>query len=150
MRITPLALVGVVALAALATPAGATTKKPISKTYTANAPAPDPSNYAQQSPYDVCAQAVPNSFDVHEFTAPALGKLKVELSGFTGDWDLLLTDKAGNEITSSGASDVGSPTTAATESLSAKIKKAKTTYRIVACNWAGGSTATVKYTFTYA
>jgi hypothetical protein len=149
MRITPLALVGVVAMAALATPAGATTKKPISKTYTATAAAPDPSNYAGQS-YDVCAQTVPGSFDKHEFASPGIGKLKVELSGYTGDWDLLITDAEGNEITSSGGSDIGSPAAAATEAATAKIKKAKQKYYIIACNWAGASTATVKYTFTYA
>jgi hypothetical protein len=30
------------------------------------------------------------------------------------------------------------------------MKKAKQTFHIIACNWAGGSTGTVKYTFTYA
>jgi len=149
MRTATLVIVAAVAAATAASPAVAAPKKPITKSYTANAPAPDPSNQAGQS-YNVCAQNVPQSFDKKEFVAPGVGKLKVELSGYTGDWDLLIMDAAGNEVTSSGGSDVGTPAAAATEAATAKIKKAKAKYYIVACNFAGGSTGNVKYTFTYA
>lgn len=148
MRITPLVLAGLLAAAGLAGPAAAAPRKPISKSYQASAPMPDPTNYAGQG-YSVCAQNVPNSFDKKEFRAPAAGKIKVTMTDFTGDWDLLFMDAKGNEVTNSGGSDLGSPATPATEMFTAKIKKAGTFY-IVACNWAGGATANVKYTFTYA
>ncbi len=152
MHTTSLALVAALVAGVAASPASAKPKKhkkPITKTYTASAPAPDPTNYAMQG-YSVCAQNVPQSFDIKEFTAPAPGKLKVEMHGFTGDWDLLLMDSEQAEMTQSGSSDLGSPTADASESMTYKIKKAKKKYSIVACNWAGGPSATVKYTFTYA
>ena len=150
MRPTTVALAGLMVAAVAAAPssAGAKPKKPITKTYTATASTPDPSNYAGQG-YSVCAQNVPGSFHTEEFKAPAAGKIKVELSGFTGDWDLLLLDSKGTEITTGGASDIGTPQTPARESMTAKIKKPQI-YKIIACNWAGGPTGTVKYTFTYA
>jgi hypothetical protein len=150
MRSTSSALVAVLAVGVAVAPAHAATKKPkpITKSYTASAPLPDPSNQAGLSTH-TCARNVPQSFDLKTFTAPALGKLKVELSGFTGDWDLLLLDSEDGELTNSGSSDLGSPTTAATEAMSYKFKKAKKKVKIVACNFAGGSSAKVKYTFTY-
>jgi hypothetical protein len=155
MRITPFVLVGAVAVAGAATPASAKSRpKPIVKKYDVMAPAPDPSNYAGSANvngYSVCAQRVPKSFDVHEFKAPALGKLKIELTGFLGDWDLLVTDSKNNEITFGGSDGINTPQspTIGNESLTTKVKKAKTTFRIVACNWAGSPNAHVKYTFTY-
>lgn len=149
MRLTTLALAGLLVAAAAATPAAAAPKKPIVKTYEATAPTPDPSNYAGMG-YSVCGMNVPQSFHTAEFRAPAAGKFKVELSNFTGDWDLLLLDSRGSEVAYGGASDVGSPQTPARESMTAKVKKGGTVYKIIACNWAGGPTGTVKYTFTYA
>lgn len=149
MRLTPFALAGLLVAAAAATPADAAPRKPITKTYEASAPTPDPSNYAGQG-YSVCAMNVPNSFHIHKFKAPAAGKLKIELTGFTGDWDLLFLDSKGSELATGGASDLGTPQTPAKESMTAKIKKKGATYEIVACNWAGGPTGTVKYTFTFA
>ncbi|HEV2889489.1 MAG TPA: hypothetical protein VGX28_03865 [Frankiaceae bacterium] len=148
MRTTPvLAAAAALIAAGAAVPATAAPRKPITKTYTATAPLPDPSNYAEQSPYSVCAQAVPQSYDSEEFKAPGAGKLKVELNGFQGDWDLLLLDSKGAEIANSGGTQ---PVDPAVESLTAKVKKAGTVYTIIACNWAGGPTGTVKYTFTWA
>jgi hypothetical protein len=90
---------------------------------------------------------VPQSFHTHEFKAPGAGKLKIEMSGFQGDWDLLLVDSKGAEVANSGATQ---PVDPPTETLTAKVKKANTVYKIIACNWAGGPSATVKYTFTWA
>ena len=120
-------------------------KKPIEKTYTATAPAPDPSNFLPTSTYSVCGQAVPGSFHVEEFTAPESGTLKAELSGYVGEWDFLLTDDKGRELGSSGILDV----TGAPEKITYRFKKAGTV-NIIACNWAGGPTGTVKYVFTFA
>ena len=129
----------VVAPGALAAPP----KKPITKTYTATAPAPDPSNWAGQG-YSVCAQNVPGSFHTEEFKAPAAGALKVELTGYQGDWYLLLMDAKAKEVAASGSGDVGAP-----EVATIKLKKPGV-ISIVACNWAGGPTGQVKYTFTFA
>ena len=150
MRTTSLALVAALVVGVAASPASAKPKKhkkPITKTYTAMAPLPDPSNQTMQF-YSVCAQNVPQSFDLKEFTAPAPGKLKVEMTGFTGDWDLLLMDSEDLEVASSGGSEIA-PAQPASESMTFKIKKSKKKYSIVACNYAGGASATVKYTFTY-
>ena len=142
-------LVAAAAATALTGPAGAAAKKPISKSYTATAPAPDPTNAAGVNDYTVCAMTVPNSFDKHEFKAPAAGKLKVTVTDIYGDWDLLITDGAGIERGSSGSGGYGTPVAPSTESTTVKIKKAGT-YNIIACNWAGAPTASVKYVFTYA
>jgi hypothetical protein len=103
---------------------------------------PDPSNYAQQG-YSVCAMNVTNSFDRQEFKVPAAGTLAVEVSGYQGDWDLLLLDADNEELATGGSSDLGVP-----ETTEVRFKKAQNV-SIVACNWAGTPTATVKYTFTY-
>ena len=155
MRITPLVLAGALAAAALATPADAAPRKPITKTYEATAPTPDPTNYldlAGASNYSVCNQVVPQSWHVHTFTAPAVGKLNIKVYGFTGDWDVLLTNTQGTELTFGGSESLNTPDapTAGDESVTYKIKKAKTKINIISCNWAGSPTATVKYTFTYA
>jgi hypothetical protein len=148
MRTATLVLAAAVVTATAASPAMATTKKkPITKTYTATAPAPDPTNAA--GGYTVCAQTVPQSFDKQAFNAPAAGKLAVEVDGIIGDWDLLITDAAGNEVSSSGSGGYGTPVAPSTESVKVKIKR-KGSYNIIACNWAGAPTATVKYVFTYA
>lgn len=155
MRTAPVALAGCLALAALATPASAGSKKPITKSYDITVTAADPTNIPdnlQGTGYTVCAQRVPGAFQIKEFTAPALGKMKFKLTGFTGDWDLLVMDSKNAEITSGGSQGISTPQdpTAGDESTSAKVKKAKTLYKVVACNWAGGMTAKLTITFEYA
>jgi hypothetical protein len=143
---TPLLAAAALVAAGAAMPAtAAPPKKPITKTYTATAGTPDPTNYTETS-YSVCAQTVPGSFHTETFKAPAPGKLSIKMNGFVGDWDLLLLDGKGAEIANSGGQQ---PVDPAEEQLAAKVKKAGTTYKIIACNWAGGPTATVTYTFTY-
>ena len=144
MKRTAALVVASLAVAAVAAPPATAKpkKKPITKTYTATAPAPDPSNYAGQG-YSVCAMNVPSSFDRQEFQVPAAGTLAVEVSGYQGDWDLLLIDADDSELATGGSSDLGVP-----EVAEVRFKKAQKV-SIVACNWAGTPTATVKYTFTY-
>jgi hypothetical protein len=149
MITTAAVTLAVVALGAVsASPAiGAPKKKPpITKTYTATAPTPDPSN-AAPSDYNVCPQNVPGSFQADDFKIPAAGTLHVEVSGYNGDWDALLMDAEKSELTSSGAGGYP-PVNGGPEVMDIKFKKAETV-TIVACNWAGGPTATVKATFTY-
>ena len=133
---------------AVAPAAGAATKKPpkkpITKTYTATAPAPDPTNWVEPRPYELCAQRVPNSFHIERFRVPAAGRLQVELTNYQGDWDALLMDDDNDTITLSGSTELN-----VREKMEAKFKKA-TNVSIVVCNWVGGPEGTVKYTFTYA
>ncbi len=157
MRILPLVVTGALVAAGAAAPASAATKKkpkPITKTHQATAAAPDPTNHLNevQPGYSVCAQRVPQSFQTFTFKAPAIGKLNVKLTGFTGDWDVLILDSKGSEIGYGGNGELNTPQdpTVGNENTTVKIKKAKTTYSLVACNWAGGNTATLTYTFTYA
>ncbi len=116
-------------------------KKPITKSYTATASNPDPTNYAGGS---VCRQNVPGSAHIEKFTAPEAGTLKAEIGDFQGDWDMLLTDDKGRELSNSGGSEL----TDGKEKMTYKVKKAGT-LNIIACNWAGGPTAKAKYEFTY-
>ncbi len=132
----------VLAAATAAAPAALAAPKPVTKTYTATAPVPDPTNVA--GGYSVCAQNVPGSFHVEPFKVPAAGTLKIELTGYQVDWDLLLMDGKGKELASSGSGGVSGP-----EVISMKLKK-PTDVQIVACNWSGGPTGTVTYTFTAA
>lgn len=151
MRRTTLLAVTSLVVAGSAIPAVAGPKpKPITKTYTATAPTPDPSNLAGTTAYSVCAMTVPQSYHKTEFKAPGVGKLQVKLDGFSGDWDLLLIDSKGTQVAAGDKLEQATPATPTTESMTAKIKKAGAVYTIVACNWAGGPTGTVTYTFTYA
>ena len=143
-RTAVLSLAALAAATVAAPGAVAAPPKPVTKTYTATAPTPDPSNSAPGS-YTVCAQRVPQSFHTEEFKVPGPGSLKVELTGYNVDWDLLLMDGAKKELASSGSGGVG--VEGGPEVAQVKFKKA-TTVLIVACNWSGGPTATVKYTFT--
>ena len=131
------AAVAVAAPSALAAP-----PKKFSKTYTTTTPMPDPTNYAD-SKYSVCAQAVPGSFNSEPVKIPGKGMLHVELTGYTGDYDLLLMDADKEELAYSGQTAVqGEP-----EIVDVSFKKPTTVY-IVNCNWAGAPTSKVSYTFT--
>ena len=150
MRITSYVVVAALATAGLAGQADAAPKrkpkpKPITKTYEATAPAPDFTNLASEG---VCKRNVPQSWHTHTFKAPAIGRLAVVVSDFIGDWDVIILDPKGTEIASGELLEQGTPAAPKTEPAAAKIKKAGS-YQIIACNWAGGPTAKVKYTFTY-
>ena len=132
------AVAGITAPAALAAPKK---PKPITKSYSTVTPAPDPTNYADG--YSVCAMVVPQSFHIEPFKVPAAGTLHVEVSGYTGDHDLLLLDGEGEEIAFGGSSGVSD-----TEVVDVKFKKPGKA-QIVNCNWAGAPNANVTYKFTY-
>ena len=141
MNRTATLTLAVLAAATVAAPGALAAPKPVTKTYTATAPTPDPTNVA--GGYTVCAQNVPGSFHIEPFKVPGAGTLKIELKKYQVDWDLLLMDGKGKELASSGSGGVGEP-----EVVQIKIKKPGPV-SIVACNWSGGPTAKVKYTFTY-
>src|SRR6476661_6984265 len=121
MRTTAAVTLAVVALgAASMSPAIGAPKKTITKSYTATAPAPDPSNEAPGS-YTVCPQRVPGSFQADAFKVPAAGTLSVEVTGYQGDWDALLMDSDKSELSSSGSGGVGGP-----EVMDVRFKKPTT------------------------
>lgn len=114
------------------------TPKPIKMTYTASA-TPDPTPIA----FEICQPVTPTARHTTPFKVPAAGTLAITIA-MTGDWALGLRTKSGSTLASS---DGGGPTDA--ESIQMKFKKA-TEVLIDACNFAGGPTAQVSYTFTYA
>ena len=144
---TAAALAAVAALAAAGT-VQAAPPKPIEKTYTATAPLPDPTNNVAAA-HEVCNMMVPQSFHIEKFEAKAPGTLKVVIGGFVGDWDFLIQDPKGADVAAATAIDTGTPVVEDTDTASVKIKKPGS-YSLIACNFAGGPTATVKYTFTFA
>lgn len=126
----PVALLGMVAAGASAAPKA----KPFTQTYDASAPVPAAGL--------ACDGVTPMGRDLHEVKVPAAGKLKVDLSGFLGDWDLQLL-AGGAEI---GLSQTIQPLSEG-ETVTVKLKKA-TTVVINACNYNGGPTGTVKLAYT--
>jgi hypothetical protein len=146
-QLVALSLAGVAAAAPLA-PAQAAPKKPVSKTYSmALAPLPVP---AQGTPTCLPAdgqEGVTKHTETLKVSGP--GQLKVEVSGFYGDWDITVFDEKGRAVgVGSGTSTPGTGTSTGVDKASTKIKKAST-LKIVTCNFAGSPSATGKYTFTY-
>lgn len=142
-------LVLAVALVAGATiaaaPASAKPKKPITGSFTQSDPTPDPTGNATTANEYHCSGKLPQE-KPFQFKAPAAGKIKVELSGFQGDWALQILDDKGNVL---GGDDVTPDQNGSTESATAKIKR-KMTVGILPCNMGGSPSAVAKYTFTYA
>ena len=133
------AAVGIAAPNALAAPKA----KSFSKSYSTTTPTPDPTNFDPNAKYSVCEQTVPGSFFTETVKIPGKGTLHVELTAYTGDYDLLIMDKDKEELGNSGQTAVqGEP-----EIVDLSFKKPTTVY-IVNCNWAGAPTAKVSYTFT--
>ncbi len=74
--------------------------------------------------------------------APLTGVLTITMESFDGDWDLFLTDAEGAEIMSSTTSQLtGDPPV---EEIVFSVKK-RMSLQMVACNWAGGPGAEVKW-----
>ena len=72
----------------------------------------------------------------------------MEINGFVGDWDLLIQDPKGSDVAAATAIDTSTPVADDGDTTALKIKKPGS-YSIIACNFVGGPTATVKYTFTF-
>ncbi|HVL65124.1 MAG TPA: hypothetical protein VM573_08145 [Actinomycetota bacterium] len=81
------------------------------------------------------------------FEAPAAGTFSAHMTGFTGDWDLHITDPDGHAVLSSQNDQIQGGAEAEEEVTLAL--KAKQTIGIVACNWAGLPQAEVHYVFEY-
>lgn len=126
LAVLPLALVGAVALPSSAAP------KPMTGAYTASAPVPGAPD---------CDGLAPGSLHTMAIKVPSAGRFTADLTGFAGDWDFFLKANGSELSASTGSFD------AMVETVTAKLKKA-TTVNIVSCNWAGGPTGSVKWTFT--
>lgn len=127
LAVAPLALVAVATLPSSAAP------KPMKGAYTAAAPVPG-------GAADDCEGAVPGSLHTETIKVPAAGRFTADLTGFQGDWDFFL--KANGGLLSSSTGSVDAPK----ETVSAKIKKAGSV-QLISCNWAGGPSAAVSWTF---
>ena len=130
LTVLPVALLGVTAATSVAAP------KEMKGSYTAAA-IPDPSPNATGT----CLSTIPGGQQYDELKLPAKGKLKVDMTGFQGDWDLCLY--SGGSLVASSAGFVESTT----ETVSFKAKKAMTV-TVGAANVGGGPAATVSYVFT--
>ena len=131
------AVVGAVA----AMPASAAPPKPITGTVAVTDPTPDPTAGAVASPAGgICSGTLPAEAGA-SVTFPSAGKLKVDISGFQGDWGLAIRDSSGKFL---AGDDVNPP---AVEVVSTKLKKGGK-YILQACNLTGTPLATMKYTFT--
>ena len=151
-RVIPAVALAVVS-AGLAVPAEAAPKT-IEKSFSATIPVPLAGATSDPTAPVACAGAVapfPMSSHVESFSAPAAGTLKVEVTGFVGDWDIAL-DSNGKRIAEGDNASV-TPTNMSTgsivEKLTYKVKKAGD-LDIIVCNFAGGPNGTGKYVFTFA
>ena len=142
----PLVLVGLVAVSG---GADAGHKKPVSKPFTVTGTVPFPSGGGR-------CETAPHGKDRHveTFKAPEAGKFAAELTGFVGDYDMVVTNEAGTVVLSesdngAGTSSGNPSTGTAVEKISYTVKKPMT-IQLHVCNYAAGPTATGKYTFTYA
>ena len=114
--------------------------KAVTKSYTATAFPPSPTNVAQ----GVCNGDVPGSnYDV-TFKAPFKGRLTVDQNGFQGDWDLALVQDGSNSAESAQSATDDPQTPEHIDGF--KLKKGEEVI-IRSCNFSGGPTANVKYTF---
>ncbi|HVF20052.1 MAG TPA: hypothetical protein VNA14_07410 [Mycobacteriales bacterium] len=148
-RLVPVVAVGA-GIAVLVAPALASSK-PITKSFAVDIPV---AGGAASNPTSTSACAAvteaPSSVHRETFKAPAAGTLKVEVTGFIGDWDIALNDGKAKRLAEGDNASV-TPTNMSTgsvvEKLTYKVKKAGDLV-IVVCNFAGSPTGTGKYTFT--
>src|SRR5687768_6955339 len=137
---------GALILGGAALPAGAAgKKKKIQESFTAQA-APLPNYSSVTGTADRgCLAGVEGVHKVsHAFKVPANGTLSAIVEGFTGDWDLFLTDADGKEIV--GSAEDQTAGAAAEESFTLPLKKGQEV-NITPCNWLGQPQVEVSYTF---
>ena len=152
-RLIPALAVGT-GLAVLVAPATAAPKKPITKSFDLTMPVPLAGTAQDPTAAVACGGAAnpPSSTQLEKFKAPAAGVLKVEMTGYYGDWDFTVRDAKGKTLSHSDNASV-TPTSMSTgnipEKATVKIKKAGE-IQMLFCNFLGGPTGKGKYTFTFA
>lgn len=128
----------IVAAGALA-PVQAGTPKPFSKKVAFVDETPDPSGYLLGSEH--CLGELPREKPVR-VVLPAAGVLDISITGFTGEWSLLITEPSGKVI---GSADADAPKT---ESTSLRLKQGGPV-DILPCNLFGTFEATLSYSYRY-
>jgi hypothetical protein len=149
-----LALASVVAASSLAVaPAHAATKKkpkpkPITKTFTMQLlPVPDPPQGT------TCTDPRLEGVGMHSerLKTSGPGVLFAKVTGFSGDWDITVTDASDNSVEDVGSGTStggGAPAQNGTDTVTIKFKKAADVF-VRYCNFAGTPQATGSYRFTY-
>lgn len=141
MNRTLVALTTVAAAVSLAATAQAAPPKGFTKTVSFTDATPDPTGYASGASETHCLGLLPMEAPI-ELKVPGPGMVDVELSGFQGDWSLMITDAAGEVL---GGADVNPPEF---EAATVRLKK-PATIKIHPCNFAGTPQASVKITYKY-
>lgn len=147
MRLRTAAITSLVAVAAAGSFAPAlAAPKPVTKTYTATAGTADPTPaLGTATGAEVCEPMNAAAKFSEPFKVPYAGTLKVDMTGFVGDWDMAVFQ--GDKQLAFSAQDVSDPVDRP-EAVTLKLKKAGTTIEIRSCNFAGGPTAKMAYVFT--
>ena len=138
-RILLLTSVLAVGAAGSLTPALAAPPKPFTKTVTFTDPTPDPSAFVLGPEH--CMGKLPAEQPV-AVDVPGAGSVAISITGFTGEWSLMVTNDKGAVI---GTADADAP---ATESMKLRMKRAGK-INILPCNIAGTFTAQLTYSYTY-
>ena len=137
-----LLLVALVAASA-AVPAEAAKRKPMSGSYDVLIPVP----YPMEGPSAHCTEGYDAlTRSATKVTLPDLGELKVEVSGFVGDWVLEIFDAKGRVLATGANLDL------TIGKRSAKYKKKRSgaeTVSIVVCNFGGTPRGTVAWTYVF-
>jgi hypothetical protein len=145
-----LGLALLVAAGVAALPADAAPKKkpaPIKKTVQMSLlPVPDPPD---SSLADSCTRAQLENVSIHseKLVTKGAGLLTATVTGFTGDWDITVTDDAGDTL-ATGSGTTTPNASAGTDTVTLKLKKKATLY-VHYCNFVGTPQATGSYVFTY-
>lgn len=129
---------GVLAAGSLA-PAQAGPPAPFSRTVIFVDNTPDPTGYVLGPEH--CSGRLPAEAPV-PVNVPGPGTLDIAISGFTGEWSLLVTDKDGEVI---ATADADAP---ATESMTMRLKRAAK-INILPCNLFGTNEAKLTYSYKY-
>ncbi len=138
-KLIALALAGAMVASLGASPAIAKKKKKtVTEEWTAQA-LPNPGNTGSASE---CGVEMVH-FTTHDFSTPGAGQLDVRMNNFQADWDLYVTDGEGNELGSSTGF-----VEATEERVVIPLPKGQDIV-ILACNYAGGPTASLQLTYTY-
>lgn len=130
----------VVALASALAPAVAAPPKGFTKTVEYTDATPDPTGFSSGSNETHCKGVLPMEAPI-AVKVPASGIVEIAMSGFQGDWSLMITDAKGEVL---GGADVNPPDF---EVASVRLKK-PATINVHPCNFAGTPQASVKITYT--
>jgi len=137
---TPLIASAILAVASVSLPAAsAAPPAGFSKTMTFVDETPDPSAFFLGPEH--CMGQLPAEKPV-AVTIPGPGKVDVAISGFTGEWSLMITDAAGKVI---ATADADAPKTEATTLKMTRGGK----INILPCNLAGTFEAKLTYAYRY-